>query len=440
MLTAAGRVSMTKQNRVNVAWVVLLTSFFICAVLTVSAPFGYRWLVQNARAPLSLTAQGLQGTPIERERNEPLHFESEAREYDPPARLVTTGEVETGLFQLFDPESGQLLARVQALGNTDVRVDRAYKARFDSSTLQPHLFLTLNRGRIRVSAPNASAFSDPMTVYISLPDGSIAQVAEEGTYSVEANQDVVEFAVLAGTGTLQSAESRLDLTTDQRGVVRNGVLSGPLSTDRNLIANGNFADGFDDWIPVAWVIEREDQPSGLTEISAENGEPVLRFNRVGEGNARNDLRQEIGQSVVAYSDVRLLIGLRVLNQSLSVCGGEGFECPLTVRIEYETAQGEQYAWEQGYYAPIENQATDAPIFCRRCGWPVSLNEHQQLPRLGEVAFFESPNILEMLSREGIRPVRIHNITLTAEGHSFAIDVMEVSLVARESVSAENSYR
>ncbi|MGB1249549.1 MAG: hypothetical protein ACPG8W_02885 [Candidatus Promineifilaceae bacterium] len=430
---------MTKQNRVNVAWVVLLTSFFICTVLTVSAPFGYRWVVQNARRPLSLTAQGIQGTPIERERGDQLPFEAEAREYDPPARLVTTGEAETGLFQIVEPESGELLARIQALGNTDVRVDRAYQARFKSSTLQPHLFLTLRKGRIRVSLPVESADAQPVIVYVELPDGSQAQAVGAGAYSVQANRDMVELAVLAGEGQLSSAESTLNLTVDQRATVREGILSGPLSPDRNLIQNGDFSDGFDGWIPLAWVVERDDQPTGATEINNAGGEPTLSFRRVGEGNARNDLRQEISQNVVAYSDLRLLIGLRVVEQSLYVCGSEGFECPLTVRIEYETAQGEQFAWEQGYYAPVEGLDNTAPIICSRCGWPVSLNEHRLVPRLGEIAFFESPNILATLGQEGIRPVRIHNITLTAEGHSFGVDVVEVSLVARESVATEG-YR
>lgn len=427
---------MTKRNRINVAWVVILTSFFVCAGLTISAPFVYRWIAQNARRPLLLTAQGIQGTPVERERGEQLPFEAEAREYDPPARMVTTGAAETGMFQLFEPGSEQLLARVQALGNTDVRVDRAYMPRFENSELQPHLFLTLNRGRVRISVPADSPMSEPLIVYVNLPDGSVAQVVQAGAYSVEADRDVVQFAVLEGSGSLSSADSTLTLTTDQRGLVRNGTLNGPLSTDRNLVKNGSFVNGFDDWTPLAWVVEREDQPSGETEITEDDGESVLRFRRTGEGNARNDLRQEIDQSVIAYSDVRLLIGLRVLEQSLSICGSEGFECPLTVRIEYETVQGEQYAWEQGYYAANGVIDNNAPIICSRCGWPVSLNEHQQMPRVGEVAFFESPNLLATLAQEGIRPVRIHNITLTAEGHTFAVDVLEVSLVAREIAGSE----
>ncbi|MGD2077459.1 MAG: hypothetical protein PVH18_03700, partial [Chloroflexota bacterium] len=125
--------------------------------------------------------------------------------------------------------------------------------------------------------------------------------------------------------------------------------------------------------------------------------------------------------------LKLLLSMRVAEQSLGVCGEQGSECPIIVRIEYVDVNGVDQTWQQGFYA-VGDVGQDTPDVCVAC--PPPLNEHQRLP-FGQIAFYESDNLLERLAQSGIAPAQIKSITIIGSGHSFDSQIFDVSLIALE---------
>jgi hypothetical protein len=233
---------------------------------------------------------------------------------------------------------------------------------------------------------------------------------------------------LQGKLTLTSAGQELALVDDQRAILsERGALEGPLTAERDLVNNGEFSEGLEMWLPLSPNTEISGQPDA--EISVESGdpEPALVFKRLGIGHADAGLRQVIGQDVTDFETLKLLLSLRIVEQSLGVCGQQGSECPIIIRIEYVDVNGVDQVWQQGFYAQGQI-GPDTPDVCVAC--PPPLNEHQRVP-FGQIAFYESDNLLEKLGQLGVLPAQIKSITVIGSGHSFSSQIFDVSLIAVE---------
>jgi hypothetical protein len=206
------------------------------------------------------------------------------------------------------------------------------------------------------------------------------------------------------------------------------VPQGPLDPERNLIRNGNFEQGFDHWSEYTWKVELADQPSGKTEIREVDGEATLRFERVGIGHADARVLQSVNQDVIGYESLRIFLTLRVLEQSLGVCGVQGSECPLFIRVNYIDESGASQIWQHGFYATgtVDDNAT--PGACISCA--VIQANHEHVPQ-GQDYFFEV-DLHEELARQGaLPPRRIESISLIASGHSFATEIVDVAIMVNE---------
>jgi hypothetical protein len=170
----------------------------------------------------------------------------------------------------------------------------------------------------------------------------------------------------------------------------------------------------------------DQQPVELAVIEL-GTEPAIRFNRVGIGHADAGLRQLINQDVTDFDSMILMISMMISEQSLGVCGQQGSECPLIVRIEYIDENNVDQTWQQGFYA-VGDISSETPDVCIAC--PPPLNEHQRIP-FGQLVFYESDNLLNQLDLQGILPVQVKSITLISSGHTFDTNVIDVALMARE---------
>ncbi len=194
-----------------------------------------------------------------------------------------------------------------------------------------------------------------------------------------------------------------------------------------MIQNGDFSQGFDHWSEYTWKIELPDQPDGNTEIRDIDGEPTLHFDRVGVGHADTRVLQSINENVIDSESLRLLLSLRVLEQSLGVCGIQGSECPLFVRIDYVDENGANQIWQHGFYASGNVDDNTTPGACVSCA--VIQDNHERIP-LNQDYFFEV-DLREELARQGAVPPRtIESISLIASGHSFATEVIDVALMVK----------
>ena len=422
---------MVNRRQEQVAWIVLLCSFFLCVVLTVTVPLGAKAFIQNATRPFLLVTQANHGTLI-LNRKEWLQMSENRREVGLPLRIDTNDSADNGLLEFYEPltnDSPQLVGRVRIYGNTQIIVSQASYPRFDSSSADSHFKLKLNQGYIKVSLPVPHG-KTKLNIEIETPEGNIL-LESQGRYSITSNYGKTELSVTNGTATISRAGKTMQLSAEHGVVIDESGNIEKTSIDQNFLENGDFASGdFTTWLTFPWEIERGGEPAGTTIIADMQGESVLRFERRGVGNASNEIRQVVKQSLIDVVDLRLSISFRIWEQSLPVCGSLGSECPLRVQIEYENEQKQKLPWQQGFYA-VGTPSENAPPYCISCGEPLNLVEHWKADQLGELVVYESGNILSRLIQEGYRPIQINTVSLIAEGHSFKVDVVDISLTAME---------
>ena len=191
----------------------------------------------------------------------------------------------------------------------------------------------------------------PVAVTLTTPHGQ-ADVSDPGRYTVEVSADATQATVQNEGAAVVSAQGEsLAVAPGQRVELAAGAPpSGPLDPARDLIRNGDFGQGLDNWASFAWRVELPDQPKGETSVSIDGGSSVLRFAREGVGHADVRVTQSINQDVSGYDSLRVSATLRVLNQSLGVCGVQGSECPLFIIVNYSDDSGVGRVWQHGFFA------------------------------------------------------------------------------------------
>jgi hypothetical protein len=266
-----------------------------------------------------------------------------------------------------------------------------------------------------------------LEIKLEVPQGEVL-IKESGQYSLITSNSETQISVLQGQALANSGDRRITLLTDQRGVLPSSEqVRGPLDTERNLLVNGDFSRSWEEWVRLGPNIEISDQPPIEMTVSDESGEPALKFERVGIGHADAGIRQIINQDVTDFESLRLVINMRIMNQSLGVCGQQGSECPLIIRIEYTDINGVTQTWQQGLYA-VGNVGPDTPDVCVAC--PPPLNEHEHVT-YQQYVFYESENLLEKLGQLNILPRQIESVTVIASGHSFEAELVDVALMVSE---------
>ncbi|MCB0010823.1 MAG: hypothetical protein KDE34_02955 [Anaerolineales bacterium] len=419
------------MSRQRLAWVIVLTGFTCFVILLVTIPFLLNIVLQNARRDLVVSVQANQGT-LGIEDADGLF--SALRANDPPTTIAAgttllTSSSDTALVQVFDVDGVTMLERAEVYGNSSVQVATADRPRFSVSSARAQLILTVNSGRVRLVVPPLESDDVPV-VRIETPHG-YALVTEPGTFSIQVVNEETQVTVQSGAVALIRDPETLNVSAEQRAMILlDGSISGPLAAERNLVHNGDFTEGeggLAQWTPLAWQVERDDQSAGQITVREVNGQPSLRVERVGVGAAEVQVRQIIDADITGYEYLQLVVSMRILNQSLAVCGTVGSECPLTIEFEFEDQDGQRRFWRQGFYASGEIGPGTLDV-CQFCSPP--LNVHERVSQ-GQLAFYDSGNILDMLSQNGIQARTIYSLTLESAGHSFEVEIVEVALIAKE---------
>lgn len=413
--------------RERLAWLILLGSLSICIGLAIAIPITASAILQRATRSLTVNVQANQGTVgiLQSDGVTGALFAGEPAQNLDPGGVILTNSTDQALVLLQLPDDEQILARISVYGNSNVNLERATTPRFATSSASNNLDMTLSSGRLHLSVPKVDGRS--LSLRLAVPQGQIS-IQEPGQYSVLTSNTETQLAVLQGAASLSDGVDELTLLTDQRGLLpTDQPPSGPLDTERNLIKNGDFGQGIGGWVPLAPNVELAGQAPAEAGVIVDADEPTLVFTRVGLGHADAGLRQIINQDVADYESLTLVVSMRIAEQSLGVCGQQGSECPLIIRIEYVDANGVDQTWQQGFYA-VGNIGPDTPDVCVAC--PPPLNEHQRVP-FQQIVFHESENLIEKLGQLNILPQQIKSITLIASGHTFSTEVLEVALVAKE---------
>lgn len=413
-------------GRQRLAWFILFGSFFACLLLTITVPLAVRAFVQNATQPLDVTVQANQGTVGINAENGPRRAVLVG---EPPEEVegVTTIQTDTtasALVNVMAPDADEPLAVLQISGNSTVQVAQASAPRFGGSDQPYQLNLDAQAGRVRIFLPFFEG--RPVVMSLTTPQGR-AEVRDPGRYTVEVGADATQVTVQSdGAAVVAALGEELALGPGERVEIAAGSpLNGPLDPARDLIRNGNFNQGLDNWASFAWRVELPDQPKGETTVAPDGGGPVLRFAREGVGHADVRVTQSINQDVSGYDSLRLSATVRVLNQSLGVCGVQGSECPLFIILNYIDDGGVSRVWQHGFFAQGTVDDNLTPGACISCA--VVQRPHERVP-LGQFFFYDVDLIQELASQGFLPPRYIESITLVGSGHSFTTEVSDVALV------------
>ncbi|MFL7839397.1 MAG: hypothetical protein ACK2T4_13615 [Candidatus Promineifilaceae bacterium] len=414
-------------GRQRLAWAFLIGSFSICLLISITIPVAVNAYIRNATRDLITTIQANEGTVgVDNEsgvRRAVIAGENE--EFVESGSSILTDATATALLHVMDPNQEELFARLTIDGNSTVRIEQAIAPRFNWSNVEIETDYQLESGRLRVNLLDPETDTPPLTINFLTPQGTVT-INEPGQYAVEVNNQATQLNVYEGMAAIMAEDESLMLQAGERAEIPTGsVPRGPLNPERNLIKNGDFSEGFNNWAQYAWLVELDDQPEGKTEVTRLNGEPVLRFERNGIGHADARVTQSLNQSVSDFESLRLMLTLRIVEQSLGVCGIQGSECPLFVRVNYIDENGVSQTWQQGFFASGEIDDNMTPGACVSCAL---IQKNHERAQLGQEFFFEI-DLREELARQGAAPPRqIESISLIASGHSFITDVMDVTLI------------
>ncbi len=414
-------------RRYRLAWFILLTSIFICVAISIIIPLGISTFIQQATRELDINVQANQGTVgiLHADNETGAIFAGDPAQTLDAGESVLTNDSDTALILISTPDGEDQIARIQVYGNTNIGFERGQTPRFQASSSNHDLQITLKNGRMLLNIPEST--SRKLEFSLDVPQGFI-ELKEDGQYSVTVNNNEAQVSVMVGEAVVHQDGTSLTLGQDQRAVLVSGSpIQGPLDTERNLIANGEFSDGFEEWVPLASNVELVDQPAVETTIEQMAEESAAGFKRTGIGHADAGLRQIMSQDVTDFQNLRLLISMIIAEQSLGVCGQLGSECPLIVRLEYVDTNGVDQVWQQGFFANGVF-SPDTPDVCVTC--PPPSNVHHQVP-FQQLVFYESDNLMERLGQLGIQPRQLKSITIIASGHTFETKILEISIVAEE---------
>jgi hypothetical protein len=197
------------------------------------------------------------------------------------------------------------------------------------------------------------------------------------------------------------------------------------SITRNLILDGDLIPPLiENWNSYNKDIEIEGQPLGQVQATEVDERPVIIISREGIGHAETGIRQTLNADISYFDSLELNLLLRIKDQNIPVCGTNGSECPMTVRIDYQDTNGTDREWIQGFY--WQPNIRSNPLFCTSCA---TRNEHIQVHEDTWYPYL-SPNLIPQLSQDGQAPTLIKSINIYASGHTYHSIITEVELIGQ----------
>lgn len=420
-------IKLNRDSRQRLAWMILIGGFFSCVLLSIAVPVLANAFLQNSTESLNLAVQANQGTVGIEEGGGPRRavLVGEPAMSIGDRTTIRTDTTASALMTVTPPDQQSTLAILQVSSNSTVLLGEATTPRFRVSDHPHRLAVDLQAGRVRVDVPVLAQRSLDLTV--TTPQGGTIDVHDPGRYVFEVSNDATQVSVqIAGKASVAANGGHMEIGPGQRvEILPEAPPSGPLDPARDLIRNGDFSDGLDNWAVFSWRVELPDQPAGSTSVLPNGGDPFLRFKREGTGHADVRATQSINQDVSGYESLRLSATLRIVEQSLGVCGIQGSECPLFFIVNYIDDSGVSRVWQHGFFASGTVDDNLTPGACISCA--VVQRPHEQVP-LGQIYFYETDLIQELASQGALPPRYIENVTIVGSGHSFTTDILDVALI------------
>jgi hypothetical protein len=215
--------------------------------------------------------------------------------------------------------------------------------------------------------------------------------------------------VRLGTATAHTASGTASANMGQRLMAPPDTAPvGNLAARRDLVDNGLFVRK-DTSSLTSWTGRdvSEQDPPGTISLATIPG--AVTFHRAGNGHGETVLAQTLDADLWDFEKVTLSANVRVLEQTLSGGGFQGFEYPLMLRVIYRDATGGTTTWFHGFY--LQNKD----------GFPV--RDAEQLPS----SDWQHVDI-DLLALVP-RPWRVQRVEVVASGWTYTSAVNELHIWA-----------
>lgn len=392
------------------AWAVLLLSFVGFLLLAATVAYGLMWYVRSAVEVREATLQVVAGdTVFVRDR-----VDGAWRQAIGEVRLregeAVRARSESKAFVAFFDGSNMII-----FPDTEVQIVELRNARFLSKART--LKLTVNSGTVRLAvAPSAEyprvhfeVDTPTATMVVRRPEGASVRVDVAGTDGLSSS-----FMVRRGEASVTARGSTVKAVEGTRVIVPDGLApSGPVTSGIDLVRNGNFRAGAEDWqINRPEAADGSERNGEVYFIGEEGGGPTVRMARLGGNNSHADLgiAQDLNCDVSDFEALELRLRFRVDYHSLSGGGVLATEYPLIVKVTYKDAFGRLREFYRGFYYHNED------------GNPV---ENGQLVSKGQ--WVDASIDLFALAP---RPSYLVSLSLFASGHDFDSRIASVSIEGR----------
>ena len=426
-----------KNSPERLAWLVLLTAFIIFCALVIGVPTTVLSLINNATLPAYSHIRLQAGKVLTLEPNAlRASFVDLNGFLVEDGTLITVdddGQQSVGLLVFAVSQDSGPFATMNLYAGTQVRVVLARTPRFWRSVRSPQVVVEMLTGRADVQIFDANDFR----LEVNTPYG-MARL-DEGLYSlnvdaISANPTRLEHGAEATTVQVMTGATQVQsvLTNTTNALVT--VLAGQQAklqigqaaqvlpqSSRNLVRNHQFERPFFDdqldWKYAATTALIDDKPGQLLVTRGDKAS-FITIERAGINASSTSLSQQIDASIENSRKVVLRTEFAIAYQSLDVCGGQGSECPLMIKIVFQEKNGNQREWIQGFYVRgIPN--AQLPDYVRT---NAQLRHLKKRP--GEREVFESENLLNAVPNAQA----IKSISVVAEGHSLKLDVYSIDLI------------
>ncbi len=393
-----------QRDTITTAWVVLTGAFVIFLTLVAGAFLAARNYYETATLSQSATLALEQGIVLFRDPISSTlmnaHDQLELREGDE----LLVGQGSRASISLADG------GKVLLYPGSQVKLTELSKSRFHDGFARTAIGVDKGTARVEVVSSNMKnnqyLVSTPFG-YATLTPGSFGVDVTEGRTRISSRQ---------GSATVYAKTGQTQLQSGEKVLLSKSELSGPLPEGDQLIANGDFSQGFAGWNKLDnHEPGRPVEPGQRVLANEKTGDrdiTALRISRVSPAATHNEtgLTQAVNRDVSDYQFLRLTALVRVDDQSLSGGGYMGYEYPIMIRVHYRDADGNQIDWSHGFF--FKN------------------TEQRPTPNGEEIVQSQWKSYSTDLMEAKPKPAQILSIEVLGAGHTFSGALADVGLVGK----------
>jgi hypothetical protein len=415
----------------RLAWGVLLVAFAIFCAICVVTGVGVNYLLFQWPMPMDAVLSVGRGTVGITGSGNSSYLRNDITTLSQNTNISTDPSSQAVISFLDASADNRVIAVMTVRNNSALSLSRSVRPRFDWSTNGYLIELAEADGQFDVQI--MPGIQRPVRMTLLTQQNTLIDLDASGRYIIDVSDAGTSVYNRDGSAKLFLQQFRSGLVIPQGG---HGVASGdtvqlaPSYTD--LLANGDFRDlnatGTQQLL-AGWFCSNgpNDNPRGSYRSQMVEGTMTLRLERFDNATSHGSTSclQSFGQGLdlSGYSHLALRMRFMIHAQSLSVCGNEGSECPLMLRMDYVDETGEPKIWYHGFYASGESQL-ELPLRCDSCP-----QEHESInPRMWYT--YDSGNLLNLFPVNQ-KPISMINLWFYASGHQYDVQVADVALLAAD---------